>query len=177
MRHVRQVFDLSSNPTIVRNWFVPKAPDIFSRKESHNPPPSNFLAYNDIWFTGICQEWGQHPETGASSWFQVSAINSTKQYDDKGRAINQNEFYAQPETDSCLQMHLPQNVAKEPVPEKIAQGKIACYFAPGDRTLAQNVGLELSGLRGVISERGDCQGLFSQNRTLYSSLDFEAVCL
>ena len=166
-------FDLSLEPTIARNWFKPKADDPFSALESHNPPPSNNIAYQDIWFSGICEEWGMATETGQGSWFQVNSNNQTVHYDSAGNEINQDDFYALDNVDACIQIHLPSNAAKEPVPENISNGTVRCYFMPQARATASANGFSLLGLYGVVAERADCQGSFSSTESLYSSKDFD----
>ena len=164
-------FDLSHEPTLARNWFVPRAPDQYSTTEGHNPPAFNNLAYQDIFFSGICEEWGMRP-SGFGSWFEAGRVNQTIQYDDAGIKINQDPFFEQENVDACLQIHMPSNAAREPVPEEIASGIITCYFEPFDRSFTSSLDATLSGLYGVVLERADCQGSFSKKAALGSTLDF-----
>jgi hypothetical protein len=164
-------FDLSHEPTLARSWFVPKTPDQYSTTEGHNPPAFNNLAYQDIFFSGICEEWAMRP-SGFGSWFEAGRVNQTIQYDDAGTKINQIPFFEQENVDTCLQIHLPSNEAREPVPEELASGIITCHFEPLDRNFASSLDATPSGLYGVVLERADCQGSFSKNETLSSTLDF-----
>ena len=164
-------FDLSHETTLARNWFVPKAPDRYSTTEDHNPPAFNNFAYQDIFFSGICEEWGI-TSTGIGSWFEAREVNQTVQYNDAGIEINQAPFFAHESVDACLKMHLPSNAAREPIPEEIASGIVTCHFDPVDRNFASSLDATLSGLYGVVVERADCQGSFSKHESLASTLDF-----
>ena len=172
---VRIEFDLSHEPTLSRNWFQPQPPDRYSGQESHNPPAFNEVAFHDIWFSGICQEWGTVASTQRGSWFEVKAANQTVQHDLAGNAMdlqvaNENELIV----DACTQMHFPDNLFGEPVPEKIANGTIICHFVPEDAdNWASTTGATMSSLYGVVSERADCKGSFSKDSSLYNDYDFD----
>jgi hypothetical protein len=165
-------FDLTHEPTLVRNWFVPQAPDAYSAKESHNPPKFNTMAYNDVWFSGICQQWGETETAG--SWFEVKNSDQIVQYNGDSE-INQEALLRTSalQADACKQMHLPDNANNEPIPEKIADGMIKCRFGPGDRTFAASAGVTLFELYGVVSERADCLGSLSAPAMLSSPHDFD----
>jgi len=157
----RITFDISHDPAIVRNWFIPKAPDPSSALDRLSPPSFNTLAYHDIWFAGICQEWGI-ADAERGSWVQVKDRNQTVHY---------NKTANLKDVDVCLEIH-PTNGA-QPVPKEMSNGKVTCLFLPRDRDIARAKGTRFVGLYGVVAERADCQGSYSPDTTLTSKFDFD----
>eukprot|EP00960_Hanusia_phi_P075045 768366-Hanusia_phi.AAC.7 len=50
--------------------------------------------------------------------------------------------------------------------------RVGCYFTSVDRSKALANGLTPQGIYGIVTERSDCQGLFSSSSSLLSSFDF-----
>eukprot|EP00960_Hanusia_phi_P075046 768366-Hanusia_phi.AAC.8 len=105
-------FDLSFAPTVLRNWFPPT--------KSSFPATYNMLAYHDIFFAGICEQWAQGQTQTSGSWVQSDLANHTLIFDNSGIPINQDPYYSTAEADACIKVH---TLGVEPAPEKIAGGR------------------------------------------------------